>query len=45
MKEFINRLKSLKRDLVYQILLEKITNYENMTDASSIKTLTVNKIL
>lgn len=42
MKEFIKRLKSLKKDLVFQILIDKIKNYENMADTTSIKTLTVN---
>lgn len=41
LKEFIKRLKSLKKDLVYKILLERIKNYENMSDVNSIKTLTV----
>ena len=41
MKEFIKRLKSLKKELVFQILIERIQNFETMLDQNSIKTLTV----
>jgi len=40
-KEFLKRLKSLNKDLVYKILLDKVLNYQNMTDQNSIKTFTV----
>lgn len=40
-KDFLKRLKSLNKDLVYKIIFEKVSNFQNMSDPNSIKTLTV----
>ncbi len=41
LKEFAKRCKSLDRDVIFKIIVDKLSNYENMSDPSNSKTLNV----
>jgi hypothetical protein len=40
-KEFLRRLKTLKKEIVLNILIDRLKNYENMGDSSQFKVLQV----
>lgn len=42
MKDFSKRAKNLDRELIFKIIFEKMSNYENASDSVSTKILTVN---
>ncbi len=41
LKEFGKRVKSLDKEIVFNILLDKLNNYENMTEGNNVKSFTV----
>ena len=41
LKEFARRAKNLDGELIFTIIIEKLSNYENMGDSTNIKSLIV----
>ena len=45
LKEFAKRVKSLDKEIIFEMIYEKLLNYENMSDANNSKILMVSFIL